>query len=101
MKPRYSFVGKKHKLVIDPDIWTSTLQYVKDQLAIMKRHGSEPDPPLTDEEHNDLVYDIARHPQEIRNLRNGTIRATGERIEKPYNAEVSGTGTIQQTPESD
>jgi len=44
MKGRFSFVGKKHTLKIDADIWQQSLQYVKDQLAILKRYGSDPQP---------------------------------------------------------
>jgi hypothetical protein len=68
-KPRYSFVGKKHTLPIDQDIWDSTQQYCLDQINIMKRHGSQPDPPLTEAEFKDLVYVTAKYPQQIRNLR--------------------------------
>ena len=67
-KKRFSFVGKKHALPIDDDIWTSTMQYVTDQINIMKRHGSAPNPPLTQAEFNDLVYVTAKYPQQIRDL---------------------------------
>ncbi|GEM_PF-4678511 len=66
-KRRYSFVGKKHKLEIDPDLQQLTEEYVKKQFAIMERYGGKPK--LSKSEYSDLVYDIARHPQEIRNLR--------------------------------
>jgi|SRR5271157_1142193 len=69
MKGRYSFVGKKRTIKIDEDIWTHSLQYVKDQLAILKRYSDSPEPPLTRQEEDDLTYDVARHPQQIRNLR--------------------------------
>jgi hypothetical protein len=62
-------VGVKHVLSIDEDIWTHTMQYVTDQINIMKRHGSQPDPPLTPEEYKDLVYVTAKYPQQIRNTR--------------------------------
>jgi hypothetical protein len=45
------------------------MQYVNDQINIMKRHGSQPDPPLTEAEFKDLVYVTAKYPQQIRNLR--------------------------------
>lgn len=67
-KRRWSFVGKKHTLKIDPDLWQLTQQYVKDQLAILQRHNDAPDPPMTIAEFEDLAYDVARHPQMIRNL---------------------------------
>jgi hypothetical protein len=67
-KKRYSFVGKKHTLKIDEDIWTHTMQYVTDEINIMKRHGSAPNPPLTAEEFKDLVYVTAKYPQQVRNL---------------------------------
>ncbi len=67
-KKRFSFVGKKHTLAIDDDIWTHTMQYCTDQINIMKRHGSAPNPPLTQEEFTDLVYVTAKYPQQIRNL---------------------------------
>ena len=73
-KKRFSFVGCKHSLKIDADIWTHTMQYVTDQIKIMQRHGSQPDPPLTAEEYNDLVYVTAKYPQQIRNMKN---RRTG------------------------
>ena len=68
-KKRFSFVGVKHVLSIDDDIWTHTMQYVNDQIKIMQRHGSQPDPPLTDAEFKDLVYVTAKYPQQIRNMR--------------------------------
>jgi hypothetical protein len=55
------------KISIDPDIWAHTQMYVKDQLAIMARHGSAPKVPLTQVELDDLTYKIAIHPQEIAN----------------------------------
>lgn len=67
-KKRFTFVGKKHVLKIDDDIWTHTMQYVTDQIKIMQRHGSAPNPPLTQDEFNDLVYVTAKYPQQIRNL---------------------------------
>ena len=67
-KRRYSFVGKKHTLKINDDIQVSAEQYVKDQLAILKRYSDNPQPDLTASEYSDLVYDVARHPQMIRNL---------------------------------
>jgi len=67
-KKRFSFVGKKHTLKIDDDIWTSTMQYCTDQINIMKRHSSAPNPPLTQDEFNDLVYVTAKYPQQIRDL---------------------------------
>jgi hypothetical protein len=69
-KPRYSFVGKKHTLKIDDDIWAATSQYIVDQINIMKRHGAAPDPPLSPEEFNDLVYVTAKYPQQLRDLEN-------------------------------
>ena len=69
-KKRFSFVGVKHAIKIDEDIWTHTMQYVTDQIKIMQRHGSQPDPPLTDEEFKDLVYVTAKYPQQIRNMKN-------------------------------
>jgi len=68
-KKRFSFVGVKHALPIDEDIWTHTMQYVTDQINIMKRHGSQPDPALSQEEFRDLVYVTAKYPQQIRNMR--------------------------------
>jgi hypothetical protein len=68
-KKKYSWEGVKHAIPIDQDIWDHTQQYVKDQIAIMKRHGSEPDPPLTEAQFQDLVYVTARYPQQVRNLR--------------------------------
>jgi len=68
-KKRFSFVGTKHVLPIDEDIWTHTMQYVNDQINIMKRHGSAPEPPLSQEEFKDLVYVTAKYPQQIRNMR--------------------------------
>ncbi len=68
MRGRWSFVGKKHTLKIDPDLWQLTQQYVKDQLAILQRYNDAPDPPMTQAEFEDLAYDVARHPQQIRNL---------------------------------
>jgi len=68
MKGRWSFVGKKHTLKIDDDLWQITQQYVKDQLAILQRHNDAPNPPMTTAEFEDLTYDVARHPQQIRNL---------------------------------
>jgi hypothetical protein len=67
-KGRWSFVGKKHTLKIDDDLWQITQQYVKDQLAILTRHNDAPNPPMTIAEFEDLAYDVARHPQMIRNL---------------------------------
>lgn len=69
-KKRFSFVGVKHVLLIDQDIWDHTQQYVLDQINIMKRHGSQPEPPLSPEEYKDLVYVTAKYPQQIRNMRN-------------------------------
>lgn len=69
-KKRFSFEGVKHNLPIDDDIWDHTQQYVVDQMNIMKRHGSAPDPPLTQEQFNDLVYVTAENPQQIRNMKN-------------------------------
>ena len=86
LKPRFSFVGVNHKLLIDNYIWTSTLQYVKDQIAIMKRHGSEPNPPLSEQEFNDLAYTVAEYPQTIRNLQK---KAEAKN-------EVSRTGTVSK-----
>jgi hypothetical protein len=74
-KKKYSWEGKRHSLPIDQDIWDSTQQYVKDQIAIMARHGSQPEPPLTDAQFRDLVYATAKYPQQVRNLR--------KRFEKP------------------
>jgi len=81
MKRRYSFVGKKRTIKIDEDIWTHSLQYVKDQLAILKRYSDSPEPSLTAQEQDDLTYDVARHPQQIRNLR-AKIKRKEEREEK-------------------
>jgi hypothetical protein len=67
-KKRYSFVGKKHTLPIDDDIWALTQQYVNDQINIMKRHNSAPNPPLTEAEYNDLVYATAKYQQQVRNM---------------------------------
>jgi len=67
-KKRYSFVGKKHTLKIDPDIQLSAEQYVADQLVILADYNDAPHPPMTTDERSDLVYDVARHPQMIRNL---------------------------------
>jgi hypothetical protein len=67
---KYSFEGKKRTLTIDQDIWDASQQYVVDQINIMKRHGSAPDPPLTSAQYDDLVYAVAKYPQQIRNLRN-------------------------------
>lgn len=75
-KKRYSFVGKKHTLKIDADIWTHTMRYVTDEINIMKRHGSAPNPPLTQEEFNDLVYVTAKYPQQVRNLTNKRPKGT-------------------------
>jgi hypothetical protein len=58
---------KKKKISIDPDIWEHTRMYVKDQIGIMTRHGSAPNPPLTQEQLDELTYNIAVHPQEIAN----------------------------------
>lgn len=66
-KKRFSFVGVKHVLKIDQDIWDHTQQYVVDQINIMKRHNSAPNPPLTEAEFKDLVYVTAKYPQQIRN----------------------------------
>jgi hypothetical protein len=68
MKGRWSFVGKKHTLKIDDDLWQLTQQYVKDQMAILNRYNDAPEPPMTQAEFEDLAYDVARHPQQIRNL---------------------------------
>jgi hypothetical protein len=73
-KKRYSFVGKKHVLKIDDDLWALTQQYVVDQINIMKRAGSAPNPPLTQEEFNDLVYVTAKYPQQVRNLQAKVIK---------------------------
>ena len=75
-KKKYSFEGVKHSLPIDADIWTHTMQYVTDQINIMKRHGSAPDPPLTKEQFEDLVYTTAKYPQQIRNMKNARPRGT-------------------------
>ena len=88
---RFSFSGVKRKVVIDDDIWQSTQQYVKDQIAIMKRHGS--DPGLTEEEFNDLAYTVAEYPQTIRNLQ--------KKAEAKLANNVGGTGTVQSTPTGD
>jgi hypothetical protein len=69
VKKKYSFEGVKHALKIDQDIWDSTQQYVIDQINIMKRHGSQPEPPLTEMQFNDLVYVTAKYSQQVRNLR--------------------------------
>jgi hypothetical protein len=68
-KKKYDFEGVKHTLLIDQDLWDLTQQYVKDQIALMKRHGSQPEPPLTDAQYRDLVYVTAKYPQQVRNLR--------------------------------
>jgi hypothetical protein len=68
-KPKYEFEGVKHTLEIDQDIWDHTQRYVLDQIAIMQRHGSQPDPPLTQAQFEDLVYVTAKYPQQVRNLR--------------------------------
>ena len=73
-KKRFPFVGKKHALAIDEDLWVLTMQYVNDQINIMKRHGSAPNPPLTQEEYNDLVYVTAKYPQQVRNLQAKTTK---------------------------
>jgi hypothetical protein len=69
-KKKYPWEGVKHALAIDPDILAHTMQYVADQIGIMKRHGSAPEPPLTPEQLSDLVYVTAKYPQQIRNLQN-------------------------------
>jgi hypothetical protein len=81
MKGRWSFVGKKHTLKIDDDLWQLTQQYVKDQLAILTRYNDAPEPPMTTAEFEDLAYDVARHPQEIRNLE-AQIKRKKEREER-------------------
>jgi hypothetical protein len=68
-RKKYSWEGRKHSLPIDQDLWDLTQQYVKDQIALMARHGSEPKPPLTDAQFQDLVYATAKYPQQVRNLR--------------------------------
>jgi len=68
-KKKYSWEGRKHTLPIDQDLWDLTQQYVKDQIALMARHGSQPEPPLTDAQFQDLVYATAKYPQQVRNLR--------------------------------
>ena len=82
MKGRWSFVGKKHRLKIDSDLWQITQQYVKDQLAILQRHNDAPDPPMTQAEFEDLAYDVARHPQEIRNLQAQAARKKAREVKK-------------------
>lgn len=80
-KKRYPFVGAKRVLQIDDDIWTHTMQYVTDQINIMKRHGSQPEPPLSQEEFSDLVYATAKYPQQIRNLRKKNEQPQAERAD--------------------
>lgn len=75
-KKKYSWEGVKHKLHIDDDIWAHTMQYVTDQINIMKRHGSAPEPPLTQEQFNDLTYVTAKYPQQLRNIKNERPRGT-------------------------
>jgi len=66
---RFSFEGVRYDTPIDQDLWDLTQQYVKDQIALMARHGSQPDPPLTEAQYQDLVYVTAKYPQQVRNLR--------------------------------
>ncbi len=80
MKGRWSFVGKKHTLKIDDDLWQITQQYVKDQLAILTRHNDAPDPPMTNEEFADLAYAVAQHPQRIRDLQKKAERKKAREI---------------------
>src|SRR5271157_2915981 len=61
--------GVRYDTPIDQDLWDLTQQYVKDQIALMARHGSQPDPPLTEAQYQDLVYVTAKYPQQVRNLR--------------------------------
>lgn len=56
----------KKILTIDPDLQAAATDYVSKQLDIMEKHGSRP--MLSPDRHARLIYDVARHPQEIRNL---------------------------------
>lgn len=55
----------RKQIQIDNDLLITTRQYIEDQLATMAKFGEAP--VLSAERYNRLVYDIARHPQEIRN----------------------------------
>jgi len=68
-KKKYAWEGRKHTLPIDQDLWDLTQQYIRDQIALMARHGSQPEPPLTEAQFQDLVYATAKYPQQVRNLR--------------------------------
>jgi len=82
MKGRFSFVGKKHTLKIDADIWQQSLQYVKDQLAILKRYGSDPQPPLTQQEEEDMAYAVTKYPQTVHNLKKKVERKKAREARK-------------------
>jgi hypothetical protein len=67
-------MGRRKKIDIDPDLWEVTRKYVHDQLVIMDQVEV-----VTGAQLEHVIYDCARHPQEIRNLiRQAEKKATRE-----------------------
>ena len=56
---------KKKIIPIDPDIRAAATEYVNKQLDVMEKYGSRPE--LSPEHTAQLVFDVAKYPQEIRN----------------------------------
>jgi hypothetical protein len=56
----------KKKLLIDPDLLTASIIYVDKQIEVMRKYGT---PPYLDQAaFDELVYQCARYPQQLRNL---------------------------------
>ncbi len=69
-------MSTKRRLVIDADIRSEAVAYVQRMLHIMRQHGAAPD--LSESRLEQLIYDCARYPQELRNVMKKRKRAGGE-----------------------
>ena len=70
-------MAKREPLLIDPDLWKATKEYVESQLAIMRKYGGEP--VLPEGGIDSLIRRVAQYPQRVRNLtRKLEVKAVGK-----------------------
>jgi hypothetical protein len=56
----------KKRIPIDPDIQQASEKFVRGMIAIMRAHG---DNVVSDFDFHKTVYETAKYPQEIRNMK--------------------------------
>lgn len=56
----------RQRIAIDPDLHQVAVEYVEKQLAVLRSYNDARE--LTPQEYDDLVYRVAKYPQDVRNL---------------------------------